>query len=792
MVAVTNSISGCRIASSTMRSYHLMTRMYNVYPPTPARNPKIKSAIHQGPSLPFAADRLGRPKAPDGEPQRVHGTDADQPEEGGEVAGHHVSRVVHPEVEPGKADQEHDEYSRDDHGPSRCPPQMVSQDEREHPVQPDGDGGVAARERIEGGVVAGVEELGTRPLEHAFQDGGEHGTPSGRDQEEYGGEVAATLVEERYGHDQEQQHEPVGAQRCDDTHRGVEPAGEGRVDPEQHGPVESAALALDNHVGQLGKGPDNEGRNREPRRKPGGGDHRQAVRDPPDYLSPGLEHGGILTRFSTLAVRIISVADGQSGEGGTSSLQNSDIIRALETIATLMEIQDEAYYRVLGYQRAAESVAALGRPATEVDDLKTLPHVGATTAAVIRDLAEDRTPQLLADLTAEIPEGLVEITHLPSVGPRTVGRLWKELGVTSVEELAAEEPERISSLKGFGKKSAEKMLQAARTYNATERRMLLDDATSLGDEILSFVRSHPATQRAEVGGSLRRIKETVGDIDIVAASTDPDSLADDFAEAPFAEEVLAHGPKKVFVLSGGTEIDLRIVEPQAYGTLLHHFTGGQAHNIALRERAVKMGINISEYGLAEIGTGDYRPVATEEDLYSRLDLAYIPPELREDTGELEAAATGSLPDLVSVEDVRGDLHVHTNYSDGKGTIESMAEAAIELGYEYLVFCDHSQSLRVANGLSPERLLGKIGAVRKADDKYGEIHLLSGSEVDILKDGALDYEDALLAELDFVVASIHTSFNVGEEAMTERIIRAMNNPYVRTIGHPTGRILNRRD
>ena len=473
-------------------------------------------------------------------------------------------------------------------------------------------------------------------------------------------------------------------------------------------------------------------------------------------------------------------------------MQNNDIVRALETIATLLEIKDEPYYRVLGYQRAAESVAALGRPATEVEDLKTLPHVGATTAEVIRDLAEDRTPQLLADLTAEIPEGLVEMTRLPSVGPRTVGRLWEELGVTSVEELAAEEPERISSLKGFGKKSAEKMLQAARTYNATERRMLLDDATSLGDEILSFVRSHPATQRAEVGGSLRRMKETVGDIDIVAASTEPDSLADDFAEAPFAEEVLAHGPKKVFVLSGGTEIDLRIVEPEAYGTLLHHFTGGQAHNIALRERAVKMGINISEYGLAKAGTGDYKPVATEEDLYSRLDLVYIPPELREDTGEIEAADKDSLPDLVSVEDVRGDLHVHTNYSDGKGTIESMTEAAIELGYEYLMFCDHSQSLRVANGLSPERLAQKLEAVREADEKYGEIRLFCGSEVDILKDGSLDYEDEVLSTLDFVVASVHTSFGIGEKDMTDRIVRAMNSPYVRTIGHPTGRILNRRE
>jgi len=473
-------------------------------------------------------------------------------------------------------------------------------------------------------------------------------------------------------------------------------------------------------------------------------------------------------------------------------LHNNDIFRALETIATLMEIKDEPYYRVLGYQRAAESVGALGRPVKEVEDLTELPHVGERTAEVIRDLAEDRTPQLLADLSAEIPAGLVEMTRLPSVGPRTVGRLWKELGIISVEELVELEPERLASLKGFGKKSAEKILRAAQTYNANERRMLLNHAVALGEHILSFVRSHPTTERAELTGSLRRMKETIGDLDVVAASTDPGSLAVAFAEAPFADEVLAHGPKKVFVLSDGIEVDLRIVAPEAYGTLLHHFTGGQAHNIALRERAVKMGINISEYGLAEAGTGDYKPVATEEELYSRLGLAYIPPELREDAGELEAAEKGELPDLVSVEDIRGDLHVHTNYSDGKGSIESMAEAAIELGYEYLVFCDHSQSLKVANGLSPERLKQKLQAVRAADERYGEIHLLCGSEVDILKDGTLDYEDDLLAELDFVVASVHTSFGVGERAMTERIVRAMNNPYVRTIGHPTGRILNRRE
>ena len=257
-------------------------------------------------------------------------------------------------------------------------------------------------------------------------------------------------------------------------------------------------------------------------------------------------------------------------------------------------------------------------------------------------------------------------------------------------------------------------------------------------------------------------------------------------------EVVAHGPTKVSIVCGGVDVDLRIVEPEAFGSLLHHFTGSQAHNVVLRERAVKRGVNISEYGLAKEGTKEYEPLATEEELYERLGLPYIPPELREDSGELEAAERGELPDLISLPDIRGDLHVHTNYSDGKGTIESMAEAAIELGRGYLIFCDHSQSLRVANGLSPARLEEKMREVRKADGKYDEIELLCGAEVDILKDGSLDYEDALLAELDFVVASVHTSFQLGERAMTDRIVRAMNNPHVRLIGHPTGRLINRRD
>ena len=473
-------------------------------------------------------------------------------------------------------------------------------------------------------------------------------------------------------------------------------------------------------------------------------------------------------------------------------LQNAEIARALETIATLMELKDEAYYRVLGYRRAAESVAALGRPVDEVEDLTELPHVGGTLAGVIRDLSEDRTPEILADLLEEIPAGLVEVTRLPGVGPRTAGRLWRELGITDVEALGELEEGRLADLKGFGKKSEERILRAARTYNSQERRMLLDEATALAEHMLRFVRSHPACEHAEIAGSLRRQKETIGDLDLVAASRDQESLADAFAEAQFVDEVLAHGPTKVFIKAGGVEVDLRIVTPEAFGALLHHFTGGQAHNIALRERAVKMGLNISEYGLARAGTQRYEPVATEAEIYSRLGLDYIPPELREDTGEISAAEKGHLPKLVEVGDVRGDLHVHTNYSDGRGTIETMAEAAISLGYEYLVFCDHSQSLKVANGLSPARLEEKLEAVRAADDKYDEIHLLCGSEVDILKDGSLDYEDALLAELDFVVASIHTSFNVGEEAMTERIVRAMHNPYVRTIAHPTGRILNRRE
>ncbi|MGI8651060.1 MAG: DNA polymerase/3'-5' exonuclease PolX [Rubrobacter sp.] len=477
---------------------------------------------------------------------------------------------------------------------------------------------------------------------------------------------------------------------------------------------------------------------------------------------------------------------------------NAEIARALETVVTLMEIRGDEHYRVLAYQRAAESVAAYGGSVSEMESPKELPHVGDTTARVITDLVEGRIPEVLDELMAEIPGTLVEVTRLPGVGPRTAGRLWKELDVTSVEEVATLDPADIGKLKGFGRKSAEKIVAAAEKYDATERRLLLNEATAIGERLLEFVKSHPATERADLAGSLRRRKETVGDLDLVAASDDAKSLADDFAEAEFVREVLAHGETKVSVKVEGPEsrlvdVDLRVVRPEAYGALLHHFTGSQDHNVVLRERAVKRGMNISEYGLvSEKSGGEPEPVESEEKLYERLGLAYISPELREDGGEIQAAERATLPELVETSDIRGDLHVHTNYSDGKGTIRSMAEAAIELGYEYLVFCDHSQSLRVANGLSPARLKEKMQEVLKADEEYPEIKLYCGSEVDILKDGSLDYEDALLAELDFVVAAVHTSFNVGEEAMTERIMRAMNSEYVRTIAHPTGRILNRRD
>ncbi|BBL80245.1 DNA polymerase/3'-5' exonuclease PolX [Rubrobacter xylanophilus] len=474
-------------------------------------------------------------------------------------------------------------------------------------------------------------------------------------------------------------------------------------------------------------------------------------------------------------------------------MQNADIARALETIAILLEIRGEEHYRVLAYQRAAESVAAAGTPVAELEDPRSLPNVGGTTARVINDLAQNRTPEILAELAEEIPAGLVELTRLPGVGPRTAGRLWRELGVTRVEEVAALKEGSIAALKGFGKKSEEAILRAARSHTSREQRMLLDEAAAAAERLLEFVRSHPAAGRVEVAGSLRRQKETVGDLNLVAASEDPKALVEAFAAAPFVEEVTSRGATGVSVVcAGGVEAELRVVSPEGFGSLLQHFTGSRAHNAALRERAERRGLSLSEYGLGEAGGGRYEPLRTEEELYARLGLRYIEPELREDRGEIEAAERGELPELVEVRDIRGDLHVHTNYSDGKGTVESMAEAAIELGYEYLVFCDHSQSLRVANGLSPGRLEEKMRAVRRADERYPEIHLLCGAEVDILRDGSLDYEDAVLAELDFVVASVHTAFRMAGGPMTDRIVRAMHNPHVRAIGHPTGRLLNRRD
>jgi DNA polymerase (family 10) len=400
-------------------------------------------------------------------------------------------------------------------------------------------------------------------------------------------------------------------------------------------------------------------------------------------------------------------------------------------------------------------------------------------------------------LKAKIPEGLVAVTHIPGLGPKRTRQLHRELGIESVEDLRqAAEQGRMRTVQGFGPKAEEKVL-AALAGGADGRansRTLLSHALAIGDELVAGLRHHEAALRVELAGSARRWRETCKDLDIVAAASDPAALVESFAGLAAIDEVTTSGEAGAKAITHhGIPVDLRIVPEESFGNLLQHFTGSGRHNEALRTAAVKRGLRVSEYGIKDDSTGEVHSSATEEGVYELLGMDYIPPELREDRGELEAARKGALPELVSVEDIRGDLHCHTTASDGRQSISQMAEAARARGYGYLAITDHSASHGFGNHVSPDDLRRQIERVAQAGEALGEdFQLLAGSEVNILTDGSPDYDDELLEQLDWVVASVHTSFGMSEAEMTKRMTSAMEHPLVDAIGHPTGRLIGRRE
>jgi DNA polymerase (family X) len=481
---------------------------------------------------------------------------------------------------------------------------------------------------------------------------------------------------------------------------------------------------------------------------------------------------------------------------------NTEIALALDELGDLYELDGAIIHRIVAYRNAAKavreapvSVTALAREGRATE----LPGVGRTIQEKVIALADDGAIPAAVKLRAKFPPGLLEITRLPGLGPKRARRLFEELQIESIESLReAAEGERIRALKGFGPKAEESILASlaaleqarAEGEDGVGGRVVLHRALAVGEQLVETLRAHPASERVELAGSARRMTDSVKDLDVIATASDPGALARAAAELELVEAAQSPGEAGVRLRTHtGLKVDLRIVEPDQFGNLMQHFTGSKQHNTALREAAVRKGLHVSEYGVLDDSSGETRRCDTEEQVYELLGLQYIEPELRENRGELAAAASGSLPDLIELTDLRGDLHCHTTASDGTASIEEMALAAVEAGYEYLAITDHSASFGFGDEVSPDRLRAQIEAIRSVS--VDGLQLLAGSEVNILPNGALDYDDELLAELDWVVASVHSSFQMDSEAMTERIVRAISHPLVDAIGHLSGRKIEKR-
>ena len=480
-------------------------------------------------------------------------------------------------------------------------------------------------------------------------------------------------------------------------------------------------------------------------------------------------------------------------------LTNAEIALHFDELGDLYELDGAIVHRVVVYRTAAKAV----REATaSVADLaaagraQELPGIGKTLAEKIDVLIATGSIPSAEKLKQKFPAGLVEITRLPGLGPKRARKLFDELDISSLEQLRhAAETEQLRTLPGFGAKSEQTILEAldAGADGSPQPRLLLSKALDVAEALAEALRAHPAAERVEIAGSARRWSESCKDLDLVAASDDAGALAAAFVELPLIAEASRPGEAGARALThNGVAVDLRIVAPATFGSLLQHLTGSKQHNEALRTAAVKRGLHVSEYGVLDDADGETRSCASEEEVYELLGMDWIPPELRENRGELEAARKRELPELVRVEDIRGELHSHTVASDGHYTIEEMAAGARERGYDYLAITDHSASHGFGDDVQPDQLRETIEQVRALNAELDDFELLAGTEVNITTDGSLDYEDDLLAELDWVNASVHTSFRMSEQEMTKRVLDALEHPLVDALGHPTGRLIGRRE
>ncbi len=478
-------------------------------------------------------------------------------------------------------------------------------------------------------------------------------------------------------------------------------------------------------------------------------------------------------------------------------MDNREVAAIFYEVADILDLQGVAF-KPNAYRRAARSLEELEEDLSKMaaeNRLTDIPGVGESVAKKIQEILRTGELSYLKKLRAQIPAGLLQILSVPDIGPKTAMLLYKELGIESLDQLKdAAKAHRLRDIKGFGEKSEEKVLQGIQTLESKGKRMLLGEAYPIASDVIGHLRSAASVDLASAGGSLRRGKETVGDIDILVGDESPKRVMDAFVSYPKVSEVLMKGPTKSSVLlKGGLQVDIRVVEPSSWGAALVYFTGSKDHNVVIRTLGVQKGLKLNEYGVFERDSGKKIAGATEEDVYRALGLRWMPPEMRENTGEVEASARDELPVLVEQHDIRGDLHVHTEWSDGVGSIESVLDSASARGYEYVAITDHSQSLKITNGLTADRLRNQVDKVHGAEEAGGgRITALAGSEVDIKPDGSLDFPSSVLKDLDIVIGSVHSRFKMSKEEMTKRLVTAIDSGWVDIIGHPTGRIIGERD
>jgi DNA polymerase (family 10) len=479
-------------------------------------------------------------------------------------------------------------------------------------------------------------------------------------------------------------------------------------------------------------------------------------------------------------------------------MKNSDVAKIFQDIADLLELKGENVFKIRAYQKAARAIEyhprELEAMIDEGEDLQSIPGVGEAIAKKAAELVTTGKLGYYENLKGEFPQGITNLLDIPGIGPKTANKLSSELGISSVDELErAINDGRVAGLFRLGERTADNILHQIQALRRKDQRIPIGEALPIVDEIIAALHNIPGVKNLTYAGSLRRFQETVGDIDLMGTADEPKEVIDAFVALPLVKQVLAQGSTKASVIvSGGLQVDLRMVEHESFGSLLQYFTGSKQHNIALREKWRKKGLKLSEYGITVVATDKLEKFATEEEFYRRLGLQYIPPEIRQAQGEIEKAEQGTIPRLVELSDMKGDLHTHTEWSDGRDSIEELARAARDTGRQYIAITEHSAGRGIAHGLDVARLRQQIAEIKALNERLTGLRVLTGTEVDIRADGSLDLPHEILAELDMVTAAVHSAMNQSEEKMTARVIKAIENPDVDMIAHPTCRLIGERE